>query len=161
MAKKTLQIEESTAREVYKKADTQLKSILEESFGKEFFEPKIQDRVKTIDDVLRILKLKKNQVIPYAKPKNKAQRSANAFALIPLIAKVLNGKDWIPDFLNTNQYKYYPWFRRTSGGWVGDGHSGGDVDVAHLGSGFYFKNSELALYAGNQFLEIYKDYLPE
>jgi len=49
---KTLKIEEETARKLYSTADKELKSILEESFGKDFFNLKIIDRIKDFNDIL-------------------------------------------------------------------------------------------------------------
>jgi hypothetical protein len=71
-----------------------------------------------------------------------------------------NNKEWIPDFSNASQSKYYPYFNLGAYGWVVGSYSY-NFDCARLGFGGYFKSSELALYAGNQFLDVYKDYLPE
>ena len=47
---KTLQISEQKARELYKTGSKDLKTILEESFTKEFFSNDITDRIKTYED---------------------------------------------------------------------------------------------------------------
>lgn len=160
MATKTLKIEESTARKLYKEANSELKTILEESFGKEFFSQKITDIVKTWQDILNITGLENEDILPYSKPVSKGQRSLNAIAKIQKISEVLN-EGWKPDFTNRKEYKYYPYFERNSAGW--SVHSGFTYDCCHAvtGFGFYFKSSELALYAGSQFIDIYRDYLPE
>ena len=54
---KTLQISEQKARELYKSGSGELRSILEESFGKDFFSQKITDRVKTYEDACRELSM--------------------------------------------------------------------------------------------------------
>lgn len=155
---KTLRLEESTAKKLYKTADADFKVILEESFGKEFFSTKITDRIKTWKDVLMEACLEEEDVIPFSRPKNKKQRAINAFAKIQLISEVLNeGKEM--DFTNRNSYKYYPYFERTASGWVVN-YSCGSYCYSILGFGLTYSTNELALYAGNQFLEIYKDYLP-
>ena len=41
-----LQIEESNARNIYKTASSELKIILEDTFGKEFFSQKVTERIK-------------------------------------------------------------------------------------------------------------------
>lgn len=164
MKTKAIKMAEKVALELYQTANDQLKSVLEKGFGKAFFTPKpsknIMDIVKTWKDVLTVLKLKEADVIPFPKPKNKKQRSLNAFSKIQEITRALN-QDWTPDFNNSNQAKYYPYFEKTNdGGWVFNFYVYYDR-IASLGSGCFLKSSELATYAGKQFLDIYKEYLPE
>lgn len=47
---RTLQISEKKAMELYNNGSDELKTVLEESFGKEFFQRKITDRIKTYED---------------------------------------------------------------------------------------------------------------
>jgi len=158
---KTIKIEENTAKKLYKTASDELRVILEENFGKDFFSTKITDRIKTWDDVCEELDID-DTILPYKCPKNKQQISANAFIKIQYISQVLN-EGWEPNFKNTNEYKYYPYFQYKSS------HGGGFVFYCSydhyvcggLGFGFYYKTRELSDYAGNQFLEIYKEYLPK
>lgn len=157
--KKKLELEESQAKKIYKSADSELKTILESTFGKEFFSDKITDRIKTWEDVLEVLDLDEGDILPYLKPKTKEQKAINAFAKIQKISEVLN-EGWIPDYNNTNQYKFYPYFEKKSLGWSVGSFPVGGVCCSGMGFGSLYKSSELALYAGNQFLDIYKDYLP-
>ena len=50
--KKTVNIEESTARSMYKSASPEWKLALEETFGKEFFKTSVEDRIFSIEDAL-------------------------------------------------------------------------------------------------------------
>ena len=45
--KKSLQIDENKAFDLYQTATPEFKQMLEDSFGKEFFKRKITDRVKS------------------------------------------------------------------------------------------------------------------
>jgi hypothetical protein len=156
---KNLKLEGETAKRLYKTADAEFKTMLEESFGKEFFTPKkITDKIKTFDDVLIALGVS-DSVLPFRNPRTKAERAANAFMKIGMISEVLN-EGWKADFTDKNTYKYYPYFERKMSGWSVLCSAALCVS-AYVGFGFFFKSSELALYAGNQFLDIYKDYLPE
>lgn len=121
----------------------------------------IKDRVKTWKDVLKESRFNEEDILPYSKPKTKEQVSQNAFAKIQLISKVLN-EGWMPDFKNSNESKYYPYFERKAHGWVlSSGSFSYGNGFSDLGFGCLYKNSDLAIYAGTQFLEIYKEYLPE
>ena len=154
---KTIKIEEKTAKTLYKTASSELKIILEENFGKDFFSTKITDRIKTWEDVCEELNID-DDVLPYKHPKNKQQISTNAFVKIQYISQVLN-EGWRPNFKNTHEYKYYPWFEYKDSGGLGFYYVVYDNCFARLGFGFYYKNNDLAKYAGTQFLDIYKQYL--
>ena len=52
--KKSLQIDENKAFDLYQTATPEFKQMLEDSFGKEFFKRKITDRVKSYEDACAI-----------------------------------------------------------------------------------------------------------
>ncbi len=157
---KPLVIEEKEAKTLYKTASKEFKTVLENTFGKEYFLEDITTKIKNFNDILKISGKTLKEILPYKTPKNKQQRSLNALVKIQLITEVLN-QETILDFLNTNQYKYLPWFKKVVGsGWVV--HSYHSYSVASdAGFGTFYKSEKLALFAGNTFLDIYKDYLPE
>lgn len=157
---KNLKISEDKALILYKTASKDLKEILEESFGIDFFKPKkITDRIKTLKNVYEYLGKKREDEVPYKNPKTKKQRSLNAFVDIQNLSEVLN-EGTVLNFTDKNQYKYYPYFERKALGWVFDDYYYYYFG-SYMGFGFYYKSSELAIYAGTQFLNVYKDYLPE
>ncbi len=78
-----------------------------------------------------------------------------AFHKLQQIAKLFNG-NWKPDWKNTNQNKYYPYFNMDSGGL---GFSGSDFCYSGCDSSVvYFKDKETSDYVGKTFLSIYKDF---
>lgn len=84
-----------------------------------------------------------------------------AYRKLKTIAEALN-EGWRPDWTNSNEYKYWPWF-------VYNQHSAGFGCVhtnlaatnasATIGSRLCFKTRELAAYAGNTFEGLYNDFL--
>lgn len=154
---KQLQISEQTAKELYKTSTDDFKRVLEESFGKDFFIEDITQKIKTLKDVYEHLGIKRE--LPYKTPKNKQQKSINAFYDIQNISTVLN-EGWISDWSNSNEYKYYNYFEKKVSGLCFYG-SHAWCYVACGGFGFYFKTAKLAKYAAETFLDIYIDYLPE
>lgn len=155
-----LKLDEGTATKIYKIASKEIKEILEQRFGKEFFSESITDRVKNIEDVLRIAGKTMNRVIPWKhKTLSKSQKSQNAKALIELITEVYNEGD-ILDFDNPNQYKYRPYFIKKGGSWVFY-YSGFYISFCYGGFGEFFKNQKLSDDAASKFKSIYFDYLPE
>lgn len=74
-----------------------------------------------------------------------------------VIAEALN-EEWIPDWDNYNEYKYYPWFEMSPSSFAFD-VSNYATAHAHAGSGsrLKFRTHELAEYAAKQFIDIWKD----
>ena len=84
--------------------------------------------------------------------------ASQAHLKIQIIAKALN-EGWYPNWNDTNEYKYYPWFKASPG----VGFSFSDYDFAltrsTVGSRLCFKSRDLAEYAGKQFIDIYNQFL--
>ena len=74
--------------------------------------------------------------------------------LLEMVIKELNG-DWIPDFNNENQYKYYNWFNLENGEFVFLGTSY-DSRLMPIPSALYFKSEEVAKYCEDTFFDLYK-----
>lgn len=157
----TLEINKANAVKAYNSADSNSKKLLEELLGKEHFVPqKITDRIKTFDDVLSELgQLPMNIAILLSYNGDDGDMiSSQAHLKLTLIARVLN-EGWIPDWSNSSQYKYVPYFKHKSGfGLAYDDFVNWDTRT-RVGSRLCFKTAELAKYAATQFADIYNDFL--
>lgn len=156
---KTINITEANALKAYKEADKSGKKMLETLLGAAFFSQKITDRVKTFEDALAIVGASDNQkILLDYNGVDKDMLAAKAFLQLTIIAKALN-EGWTPDWTNTSEYKYIAWFIHKAG----SGLSFRDYDYSasgtDIGSRLCFKTSELATYAGQQFENIYRDFL--
>ena len=151
-----IQIKEDTIRTIYKTSSSENKKLLEKELTKKFFE-NIIDKIKDFDDILELSGYEsEEEFLPYKKPKNKKELRLNNIARLQLIAEVYN-EGWVEDWLNNQQYKYYPYFNKSSGSWVVGGY---DCDASiSFGSLVYFKDKERALDAGNKFIKIYSEIL--
>lgn len=156
---KTLQISEQKARELYKSGSGELRSILEESFGKDFFSQKITDRVKTYEDACRELSmnpLDENKLMKLGLTKHDI-----AYQKLVTIAKSLN-EGWVPNVCDNSVYRWYPWFV-TNGSPSSFAFCGSACDDARAragsGSRLCFKNKELSEYCGKQFIELWKQFI--
>lgn len=157
--KTVLKLSVDDAKKLYPTATSEFKQMLESSFGKETFFEKITDRIKTLSDVFAVIKPSKEEfdLINYV-GSNRRIIGAKHLMIIEMIAEVLN-EGWQADWTNSRQYKYYPWFKYTSGfGFSCSGY--GDWDASsRCGSRLCFKSAELAEYAGSQFQEVYQQFL--
>lgn len=140
-------------------------SIFDYFYKEEDYE-EITDRVKTYEDACKVL-----GVEPINEQNAKAQgfRSDEiARRKLETIAAALN-EGWKPDWNNTDQYKYYPYFyiqenakgKGSAGLSSAVASSSASVTSATIGSRLCFYASRLARYAGNQFTDLYEQILIE
>ncbi len=115
---------------------------------------KITDRIKTFKDVLKELGISKTS---WSEQTDNLEDDEIAYRQIKLIAQVLN-EGWKAEPFNESQYKYYPYFYVKNGAFVyldyDDWHS-----HTNVGSRLCYKSSDLAVYAGKTFLDIYNKLL--
>ena len=122
------------------------------------FKPKpknVMERIKTVSDVIaehgftqREFDIACEGMAPFEK----------AFRSLVLIAQTLN-EGWKPNWKNSSEYKYYPWFEMNgSSGFRFDGFGRWHSD-SYVGSRLCFKSRELAEYAGQQFTEVYRIFM--
>lgn len=118
------------------------------------------DRIKTFEEACEKLGLDPQKTIPdFSMFPKEHQTAMIAHAKLIIINEALN-EGWKPDWTNGQWDKYFPWF--VMGSPSGDGFSYCDYDNWHASSGvgsrLCFKSRELAKYAGETFLQLYKDY---
>jgi hypothetical protein len=89
-----------------------------------------------------------------------AKAMAALYSLIT-IAEAWNKADgFVPDYDNRNQEKWYPWFKKTPAGFVyaATNHTASNT-YANIGSRLCFKDSNRARQFGEQFIELWNDFL--
>lgn len=154
---KQLQITEQNARRLYENATSEFKATLEDTFGKEFFSQKITDRIKNYEDACKELGI---EPIDYDEMKDAGfTQDEILYRKIKTITQALN-EGWKADWNDSDQYKWYPWFKMSSWGFVfGGTNYGCSFALAGYASRLCFKSDELATYAGKQFLQLYSDFI--
>lgn len=95
----------------------------------------------------------------------KHQKAIISHYKLIIIAQALN-EGWEPDWNNWEERKYYPWFdlenydkENTSGFGFSYGGYGNSRTSTDVGSRLCFKSWELAKYAGEIFIDLYKEYM--
>jgi len=115
--------------------------------------------IKTFEDACQKLGLNPEEFLFTCPESFIDGKAIIAHTKLVIIAQALND-GWVPDWDNSRQYKYYPWFdMRTSSG---SGFSYYDFDGWNsdsvVGSRLCYKSHEIAQYAGEQFIDLYKEY---
>lgn len=139
------------ATKMYNGTDQQLKEFALLNFPE--LGAKITDKVKTYSDACKLLNIAEEN-FHAGETKDEI-----AYKKLKVIARALN-EGWQPNWTDTNESKYYPWFKRSSSG-SGFSYHVYDFDrtLTHVGSRLVFSSRELATYAGQQFIDIYNDFL--
>ena len=115
-------------------------------------------KIKTFEGACKALKLNPKTVLPNVKGMpSHHQKAIISHAKLVIIAEALN-EGWKPDWKNGNEWKYYPWFRMSSGSGLACDGCVNYYSVSRVGSRLCFKTGELAEYAGKQFKKLYEDY---
>lgn len=146
----------------------------------------ITERVKTFEDALRVLGTPEEQISDdYFKEYEKLGEDVVAYLKLRVITEALN-EGWKPEFTE-DEYRYYPWFylytqaeidnmseeERSKLLRVGgpanllapcglsyaDSNNAFSHSRTYIGARLAFRTSELAKYAGTQFLSIWSAYV--
>ena len=122
-------------------------------------EKEIDDFPTTFEDACKVLGIKASAAVN-ADDKGIA-KSAVAFIKLAIIAKAWNKIDgFVPDFSNSNQWKYYPWFiyKDTRAGFVcAYSHYAASYTGADVGSRLCFKSESVASKFGKTFESLYNE----
>ena len=161
---------------------------LESLFGIDFFKPKdIKERIKTFDDAIQELGEEHPYVKAYRewmKVRLANQKDIEAYLKLRIIAAALN-EGWEPKFTK-DEWRYFPWFyiyskeeleemdeeerSRVVGRAYNNANANGGLAYAcaflassnsysSYGSRLAFKSEELAVYCGQQFIDIWVDFI--
>ena len=155
---RTLQIEESKARSIYKTASPELKIMLEDTFGKEFFSQSITKHIKTYKDAcleLDITPIDENTLL-----KNGFTKDEIAYRKIKTIIQALN-EGWQADWTNEYQNKWIPWFHQNS--ITGLAYAASTITSSsmctEISSRLCLKSEELSIYMGKRFIDLYREFI--
>ena len=151
----TLQIDKANALKAHEEANPKGKSLLENLFGKKVFLKDVKDRIKNFDDVLAENEISRED---FETSCEGLEPDEIAYRMAKLVCLAFN-EGWLPDWTNSNEYKYTPYFRMGSSSGVGFSYHdfGLWYALSDVGSRLCFKSSDLAKHAGQLFeQEIYK-----
>jgi hypothetical protein len=136
---------------------------LDKSTGKITFREKKKDvfeRINSLEDAIKELGESDEDIIDLRILLNcfPDEHYLVAQQKIVVLTKAFN-EGWTPDWNNTNEVKYFPWFEM--GG--SSGFRFGDYVVwysrSFVGSRLCFYSSKLAEHVGKKFTELYKDFM--
>lgn len=120
-------------------------------------------KIKTFEDACTALGIDASKLPDVSMLPSEHQDAITAHYKLVIIAQALN-EGWKPNWNDSNEYKYYPWFnvKASKNNPSGSGFSYDDYGRWNtgtlVGSRLCFKSSELAEYAGKTFKKLYEQY---
>lgn len=157
---RTLQIKQDSLLAAFRNAGKEGKQVLSDLFGKQVaLYDNITDRVKSFEDACQVLGISTN--VPEVKGlPRKHQKAIIANYKLIVIAEALN-EGWKPNWQDSDEYKYYPWFDMSNPAGVGYSYTTNTAShtTANIGSRLCLKNRELAIYFGQTFTDLFNDSL--
>ncbi|KQS33998.1 hypothetical protein [Dyadobacter sp. Leaf189] len=149
-----LKISVQNAYVAFKNGTAKQKAFLRDLFPDHNFDGDITDRVGSYEDACAIVGINP-MTIDNFKPFPEQDREYHfASHKLVTIARVLN-EGWQPNWNDSTQAKYYPWFKPAGGSGFSFDDCIYDGSYTTVGSRLVFRTSELATYAGKQFIDIY------
>ena len=110
----------------------------------------IMELVKTFEDACEVLGIE----VTFNENDTKDEI---AYKKLKIVFKALN-EGWVLDWSNSNEVKYYPYFKMSPFGFD-DTHYGGWDTCSNAGSRLCGKTDTIAEYAGRQFEDLYRDFM--
>lgn len=151
-----LTVDKKNALRAWNEADNKGKKLLENLYGKGTFENQnVMDRIKTFEDARD--EIGRPDVPDFSMLPKDMRKHFEALYKMIVIVEALN-EGWKPNWDDSNEYKYYPWFVMSPSAFAFDySRFGNALADAGSGSRLRLRTSELAEYAAKQFIDIWKD----
>ena len=156
---KTLQLSEQKARSIYKTAPPELKIILEENFGKDFFSEDVTERINGWDDMMS--EADRPDVPEFSDVPEDLRPFFKGVYKNVVMAEAYNGCKGM-DIYDSSKYRHYPWFR-TNGSPSSFAFYASYFDnafaIAGSGSRLSFKEEKHVLHAAKNHTAIFREML--
>jgi len=152
-----LTLEKTTAKKLYPEAPAWFQKVLIENFGENTFNKREFTDIKTFADACEECATTEKEFNERFDNLGLDPDTIN-YEKLKIVAKAIN-KGWAPNWDNSDQYKYWPYFNLSSGfGFSLSGYSCVSPSTA-VGSRLCFETREKSNYAAQQFIDIYEQFI--
>ncbi|MFV0539559.1 MAG: hypothetical protein ACK5M3_19660 [Dysgonomonas sp.] len=154
---KTLQLSGQKARSLYKSGSKEMKELLEENFGKDFFNQDVTDRIDEWEDMMA--ETGRPDVPEFSDAPEDLRPYFKSVYRNVVMAEAYNGGERM-DIYNSSKHRYYLWFRMSPSTFAFGG-SDFVYSCAFAGSGsrLSFIRKEHAIHAGKNHTNIFREML--
>jgi hypothetical protein len=150
----SLKLEKKTAKKLYPEAPVWFRKILDETFSPDLFKKRSFDEIKTFEDACEELGIEN---ISSLLNENDTTDEI-AYKKLKVIVRAIN-QGWEPDWSNTSQKKWWPWFILSSGFGFSRSLYYCACTNSTVGSRLCFESEKKSDYAAKQFIDLYEQFL--
>lgn len=148
-----LKLKKSEVKKLHSETSDWGKNLLVEKLGEDLFKKKNFDEIKNFEDACEELGIDPATVTNENDTPDEA-----AYKKLKIVVRAIN-QGWAPDWNDSNQYKYWPYFVLSSGSGFSHSNSFYDYEDSDVGSRLCFDTREKSNYAGKQFSDLYEEFL--
>lgn len=152
-----LTLKKTTARMLYPEAPKWFQKVLTETFGEDYFKKRDYNDIKTFAEACEecgTTEVEFNELFGHIGLSD----DTIAYEKMKIIVKAIN-QGWEPDWDNTNQRKYWPYFKLSSGFGFSFSNYYFGHSITLVGSRLCFETEEKCTYSAKQFIDIYEQFL--
>jgi hypothetical protein len=156
----TIEIPKSIALSIFHQLGEYCKPLLDE-LNASMQIPEEWDEIKCFEQALMVSPATEDEIYILKHPgTSNAAKASVAHTKLSIIARAMNklnnnGEEWVPDWTNSNQYKYYPWLEYKAGSGFSSSLYVYGSTTTLVGSRLCFMTSDMAKHAGTQFNDLY------
>jgi len=152
-----LTLKKTTAKKLYPEAPAWFQKVLIETFGEDYFKKREFTDIKTFADACEECGITEEE-FDYRFAALGLDDDTINYEKLKIVVKAIN-QGWNPDWSNSDQYKYWPYFNLSSGFGFSRSAYCCAYAITAVGSRLCTDTSEKAEYIAEQFQEEYKEYL--
>jgi len=152
-----LTLKKTTAKKLFPESPVWFQKVLIETFGENYFKKRDYTDIKTFADACEECGTTEEEFNERFASLGLDADTIN-YEKAKIVVKAIN-QGWTPDWSNSNQYKYWPYFNLSSGfGFSDSVYDFGNASTT-VGSRLCFETKEKCTYAAKQFIDIYEQFL--
>ena len=152
-----LTLKKTTAKKLYPESPEWFQKVLTETFGADCFKKREFYDIKTFADACEEIGITEEE-FNYRFAALGLDPDTINYEKLKIVAKAIN-QGWTADWDNTDQQKWWPYFKLSSGFGFSDSLFSFDCTGAGVGSRLCFETEKKSTYAANQFIDIYEQFL--
>lgn len=149
-----LKLQKKTAKRLFPESPDWFRRVLTETFGEDAFKKRDFNDIKTFEDACEELGIDPSELNFESDTTDEI-----AYKKLKIVVKAIN-QGWEPDWNDTNQRKWYPWFKvRSSGFCFSISYYVFGYSLADVGSRLCFESEARATHTATQFIDLYNQFL--
>jgi hypothetical protein len=152
-----MKIDQQTAKKLYDQSPDWFKENLKQEFGEDLFKKREYENIKIFSDACLACGTTEDAFNEKFKG-SELDVDTMAFEKLKIVNKAINN-GWTPDYTNSDQRKWFPYYLLSSGFGFSRSSYHCDFTTATVGSRLCFETEEQSNYSGQQFIDLWRAFI--